>query len=182
MTPMTNPLSPTRVAAVLALTLLAATADAEIPKVILSAQHQAMCQVDIGDALPALTLTGDQGQVELKSLLGKKATVVAVVGYQHWMNPALLQDLPGDVLKPYEKKGVEVVVVKTGNSPAKLPKGSPLAMLGDPTGEQFAKLGSGRQPRVYVLDAAGKILWFDIEYSRSTRRDLKQTLASVAGE
>jgi hypothetical protein len=31
-------------------------------------------------------------------------------------------------------------------------------------------------PRTFLLDKTGKILWFDIEYSRTTRRDLHQAL------
>ncbi|WP_197528084.1 TlpA family protein disulfide reductase [Posidoniimonas polymericola] len=167
-------------------TLLAATfalpAAAEVPPVLLSTQHRAMCQVGIGDAMPELTLSADGGDQSLADLRGKTATVVAFVGQEHWMNPQLIADLPGDVLEPYGEKGVAVVLVKVAGSPAKVPQGSPLTVATDPSGEQFAKVGSGRLPRVYVLDAAGKIVWFDIEYSRSTRRELKQTLASVVGK
>lgn len=157
-------------------------AAAEVPPVLLSAQHKAMCQVGVGDAMPALELTADGGAKKLADLGGKQATVVAFVGHEHWMNPQLIADLPGDVLEPYGAKGVAVVLVKVADSPAKAPEGSPLTVVNDPQGVGFAKVGSGRQPRVYVLDAAGKIVWFDIEYSRSTRRELKQTLASVVGE
>lgn len=156
-------------------------AQAEVPPVLLSTQHQAMCLVGVGDAMPELALTTDGGAKGLADLQGKTATVVAFVGHEHWMNPQLIADLPGDVLEPYGAKGVAVVLVKVAESPAKVPQDSPLTVVTDASGAGFAKVGSGRQPRVYVLDAAGKIVWFDIEYSRSTRRELKQTLASVAG-
>jgi hypothetical protein len=34
-------------------------------------------------------------------------------------------------------------------------------------------------PRTYLLDSSGKILWFDLEYSRSTRRELNQAIRYV---
>jgi hypothetical protein len=48
----------------------------------------------------------------------------------------------------------------------------------------LADVGSVALPRLYVLDPAGKIVWFDIEYSESTRRELEQTLSvlTAAGE
>jgi len=165
--------------------LIAATAlpsAAEAPPVLLSTQHQAMCRVGVGAAMPELALITDGGAKSLADLRGKAATVVAFVGQEHWMNPQLIADLPYDVLEPYGAQGVAVVLVKVADSPAKVPQDSSLTVVTDPTGEQFAKVGSGRVPRVYVLDAAGKIVWFDIEYSRSTRRELKQTLASVVGK
>jgi hypothetical protein len=36
-------------------------------------------------------------------------------------------------------------------------------------------------PRTYLLDPTGKILWFDVEYSRSTRRDLSEALDAMVG-
>ena len=48
-------------------------------------------------------------------------------------------------------------------------------MLLDAKGQAWGKLtneSAGPSVRTFLLDAEGKILWFDIEYSRSTRRDL----------
>ena len=42
--------------------------------------------------------------------------------------------------------------------------------------------GMVRMPRVYVLDADGKIVWFDIEYSQSTQRELKQAIEALTGK
>jgi hypothetical protein len=52
----------------------------------------------------------------------------------------------------------------------------------DEDGRDFASVGSEKLPRTYLLDPKGKILWFDIEYSLGTRRELKQALRAVAGE
>jgi len=34
-------------------------------------------------------------------------------------------------------------------------------------------------PWTFVLDANGKIVWFDLEYSLSTRRELQQALLAT---
>jgi hypothetical protein len=49
-------------------------------------------------------------------------------------------------------------------------------------GAYFAKVATGTLPRIYVLDSHGKVLWFDLGYSTSTRDKLKQTIRSVFGE
>lgn len=173
-----------RTLTLLALFSLGSAAVAQVPEVLLSAQHEEMCAVRVGDPMPGLTLLDPKGeQVELKASYGAKATVVAVVGYEHWMNQQLLADLPRDVGAVYGTRGVATVLINTGdNASEELRQGLATTTLADPDGEQLAKLGSGRMPRVYVLDAGGKIRWFDIEYSRSTRRELRQTLTTLVGE
>jgi len=51
----------------------------------------------------------------------------------------------------------------------------------DADGSAMAKVGLEKLPRTYLLDAQGKILWFDIEYSRSTRRELLEAVRFVLG-
>jgi hypothetical protein len=52
----------------------------------------------------------------------------------------------------------------------------------DSNGALFAKVATENIPRTYLLDSQGKILWFDWEYSRSTRRDLERGIKFVLGE
>ena len=52
-------------------------------------------------------------------------------------------------------------------------------MLVDAKGKAFAQVGSRHLPRTFVLDPSGKIVWFDIEYSLATRRELQQALAAT---
>jgi hypothetical protein len=55
--------------------------------------------------------------------------------------------------------------------------GAAFANLLDPKGEFLAKAAKDRQlPRVFLVDGQGKILWFDVEYSRTTRHDLLQAI------
>ena len=49
-------------------------------------------------------------------------------------------------------------------------------------GAALAQIGSVALPRLYVLDPTGNIVWFDIEYSESTRRELAQTLRVLTGD
>ncbi|MEM1305612.1 MAG: hypothetical protein AAGG46_11985 [Planctomycetota bacterium] len=138
-----------------------------IPKVLLSEQHKAMCKVGVGDKLP--------GGVEL----GKQATVVAFVNRDGWMTRQLLKDLPLDVQQPFGEAGVGLQVVLTGDG---APAAGKAPAVDDADGKLFAAVGSGATPRVYVMDGAGKIVWFDIEYVRSTRRELRQTLEALTAK
>ena len=49
----------------------------------------------------------------------------------------------------------------------------------DADGKAFDKVGSKRLPWTIVLDANGKIVWFDLEYSLATRRELQQALLAT---
>ena len=49
----------------------------------------------------------------------------------------------------------------------------------DPQGEYFKTVAKEKLPRVYLLDASGKILWFDIDYARAMRRDLQTAIRAV---
>ena len=74
------------------------------------------------------------------------------------------------------------IVVKPGNSDIQTllnDAGALFPQLLDHDGKAFNQVGMTKLPRVYVLDGSGKIAWFDIEYSQSTRRELKQTLTEL---
>jgi hypothetical protein len=49
-------------------------------------------------------------------------------------------------------------------------------MLLDAEGKALDAVATEKLPRTYLLDASGQILWFDIEYSESTRRELKNAI------
>ncbi|TWT88266.1 hypothetical protein Mal64_17450 [Pseudobythopirellula maris] len=157
------------------------SAAAETPAVVLSEEHAAMAKVGVGDAMPPLSLAtpGASGQMALADLYGEKATVVAVYSDDWWMSDTLLADLPGDVAEPFGQRGVNVAAVARGVA-ARPTKG--FTTLVDSQGVTGDKLGEGRGPRVYVLDRTGKIVWFDIEYSPATRRELRQTLETLTAD
>lgn len=154
-----------------------------MPHVALSTGHQATCKVMVGDAFPAAALkTADGADKSLDELKGAKLTVVML--WQHADPYAVgeLGELQRDVFEPYGAAGVGVVAVHVGDdaaaaASAAAERGATYPLLIDGDGALYGQVATGMLPRTYLLDAAGKILWFDIEYSRTTHREL---LAAVA--
>jgi hypothetical protein len=161
-----------------------------IPKVALSEALRATCLVNVGDTMPEAELPDLNGKPRaLGSLCGRKLTVVCLwkVGTTRRSREAL-QDLMREVSVPFGPKGVSVVGINVGDLPAAakdqvVQAGATFPNLLDPKGEYMAKIAKDkRTPRVFLLDAGGKVLWFDVEYSRTSRRDLTQGIRVVLGE
>lgn len=163
-------------------------APAEIPAVALSKGHEALCKVKVGDTMPEISLPQLGGEpAKLASLLGDKATVVVFWNSDRRMAREQLADLGPDVVEPFGKAGVAVVGIVVGESESDAQAALKAAEVNfanllDADGKAFAQVGSEKLPRTYLLDPQGKILWFDIEYSLGTRRELHQALRAVAGE
>jgi peroxiredoxin len=163
---------------------------AEIPPVFLSKSHETLCRVKVGDAMPEITLAridGRGGPTSLAELSGDKATVVVFWAADRRMAREQLADMGPDVLEIFGDKGVSVVGVAVEQSREEAESALRQARAGftnllDAHGDAFAKVGSAKLPRTYLLDPEGKILWFDIEYSLGTRRELHQALRAVVGE
>lgn len=161
---------------------------ATVPPVRLTEREQELCRVQVGGTMPEIRL--DQlagGQADLAALRGKGATVVVFWSSDRHAARQELADLGPDVLQPFRERGVAVVGIIVQETPenartALQEAGAEFPNLLDSEGTAFAQVGSERLPRTYVLDAQGKILWFDIEYSLATRRELRQTLLAVLGE
>ncbi len=149
-----------------------------LPAVILSAEHEAMNLAAVGTPMPEIPLFSPTGQaIGLADLRGERATVVVLHpssdGNSNWMAQSLLADLGPEVAGPYADRGVRVVTVSL--STAAQPQQGVTALRAN-AADVTRTIGKGRMPRVYVLDRSGKIAWFDIEYSMSTRRELRETL------
>jgi peroxiredoxin len=160
-----------------------------MPHVVMSKADQAACKVKVGDAMPAIELPklGGTSKTKLSDLLGKKATVIVFWKGDRRMSQQQLTDLGADVIEPLSKRGVAVVGIAVDESArdaeATFKKtGATFTNLHDADGKAFANIGSGRFPRTYLLDPSGKIVWFDIEYSLATRRELHQALRVLAGD
>jgi peroxiredoxin len=138
--------------------------------------------------MPAITLARLGGkETRLAELYGKKASVVVFWKSDRRMTQQLLADIGPEVVDAFGPNGVAVVGVavkesEAGAQAALTKAGANFPNLLDRDGGAFAKVGSQRLPRTYLLDPQGKILWFDIEYSLGTRRDLNQALQAVAGK
>jgi peroxiredoxin len=171
----------------------APAAPTTVPKVEMSQEIQAGCVVKVGDVLPSLELPGIDGHPHsLESLAGEKLTVVcfwsAATPRQRLSTIALLQDLTHDVVESFGDRGVRVAAINVGDAAANVREDMQKAKatfpcLLDAKRELFARVAKDhRTPRIYLLDAEGKILWFDVEYSRPTQESLQQALRVTLGK
>lgn len=160
----------------------------KFPVVKMPASLEGTCLVKVGGSIPEAELANLEGkQVALRSLFGKKLTVLLFWQSENLYATQALELLELDVAKPFAEKGVRVVGISVKDSPEAARKavqepGVKYPNLVDPKGEFFAKVATEKIPRVYLLDPSGKVLWLDIEYSSSTRRDLEQAIKLTLGE
>jgi peroxiredoxin len=163
---------------------------ATIPKVSLTEKLRATCLVKVGDELPDVDLSALEGnRVSLKSFYGDALTVVFIwnagtTSYAQQSIVGALGDMQKDILEPYSAKELRVVGINVGdeaeNAKKILERGDvKFPVLLDPKGGYFQNLATETLPRVFLLDGAGKILWFDIGYTRATRRELLTGIKAV---
>ena len=163
--------------------VISATAPDDIyePKVVLSSSHEATCLVKVGDTMPELTLKSLAGEtVTLKELRGNRLTVVVFWTMRLAMASEQFERLGFDVAQPFRELGVRVVAVNVGDPVEQIERGvaseDDVTSVSDPDGSATAKVATDKLPRTYLLDSQGRILWFDIGYSRTTRRQLKNAV------
>lgn len=156
-----------------------------IPAVQLTVGHDTLCHVRVGNKMPTLALPSLDGvERDPDELFGDKATVVVLWQGNRPMTRTLIADLGPDILERFSKKGIAVVGVaikqdmETTRQQLTATK-AVFPVLLDVDGAVFAQVGKKMLPRVYVLDVEGQIVWFDIEYSQATRRELGQTLRAL---
>jgi peroxiredoxin len=154
-------------------------ADVVMPKVVLTDAHAKTCLVKVGDSFPAMTLKDLAGKPQpLAALLGKRFTVVLFWTIDNPYAVEQLADLGPDIAKRFGDDKVKVIAINERDPAVKVAAlvkqlGVTFPVLLDDDGKALAQIASKRLPRTYLLDHEGKIWWFDIEYSASTRRDLQ---------
>ena len=159
--------------------------EAEIPPVLLTDQHAALTRVKVGDTLPTIELPQvSGGNANMPSMYGKAATVVMFWKSDRGMAIQELTDLGPDVVEKFGSRGVAVVGIAAGEpaagARAAIQRASAnFPQLLDADGAAFAKVGSEKLPWTLVLDPNGTIVWFDLEYSPATRRELQQVLLAL---
>ena len=149
-----------------------------MPQVHFTEEHAETNVVGVGEAFPKLELSNLEGQPHsFGDLLGEKLTIV--VFWSGGLPPALeeLAGMQSRFLNEFGQQGVAVVGVNVGDDPQLAKElaeqaGAKYPQLTDPDGAAFAKVATERLPRTYLIDTSGQILWFDIEYSRTTRQQL----------
>ncbi|MEX2186911.1 MAG: TlpA disulfide reductase family protein [Pirellulales bacterium] len=162
-----------------------------LPEVALSSAHRATCKLFVGDTLPPLTLADlDGNAAPLDKLLGERLTIVAFWQSDDPDAVDALTDFGPLVLAPYGGRGVRVIAIHVGDATDEvksLAERNQLAfpVLVDAGGAAFSQISDdprGLMPRIFLVDATGRVLWFDIEYSRTTRRDLDRALRYLTRE
>ncbi len=161
-----------------------------MPTVVMTEEHLKACLVRVGDTMPDAELPDLDGKAHpLAGLRGSKLTVICL--WKSGESPAgelraleLLGHLQ-DLAEAFSQQGVLVVGINEGD-PAEIVRkrvaGVTVPMLLDPEGAYFDKLATDSLPRVYLLDPEGKILWFDREFSLTTRRRLETGIKVALGE
>ena len=164
------------------------------PQVALSGELSATCLVNVGDTMPEAELPGLDGNLHaLSSLHGPKLTVVCfwTIGTtrrSQLVAAASLRDLMGEVVEPFGPEGVHVIGINVGDPATAVEKeatqaGETFPCLLDPRGAYFSQIAADkRMPRTFLLDKDGRILWFDVEYSRPSRRELLQCIQVALGK
>ena len=84
-------------------------------------------------------------------------------------------------------EGLRVVAVNEGDTAESVKSlvekaAATFPCLLDPDGALFDQVATEKLPRVYLLDAEGTILWFDLEFSRTTRDKLLQAIQFALDE
>ena len=160
----------------------------QIPKVLLTDRHQKLCRVKVGDPLPAAQLPSTGGApVALKTLYGKRGTVVLLWERPDWMTRAALIDLSKSIPRQFAPQIVSLVGIAVQQNPESVQQtlqqtGAAFPQLLDFEGKIAAQITGAVLPQVFVLDAKGRVAWFDIEYSEAARRELRQSLAALMAQ
>ena len=157
----------------------------EIPPVVMSEQHAVTCLVRVGDTMPDARLTDLSGkEQDLSKLLGDKLTVVFFFSTKDRHSLDQVGDMAVQIASPLAAQGVKVVGICERDKADIVRRecekqGVSYPVLLDPTGKFYRQLATAHLARTYLLDATGKVLWFDIEYVRATRRDLREALRAL---
>ncbi len=152
------------------------------PIVTLSDLHQSSCRCEVGDAFPSLQLKTLEGaESSLAEHLGQRMTVVIFWSLEFPAGVEQISRLNAEVIQRFKTIGVNVVCVNVGDTTEDI--GNFLGhiqcdaiQLHDVDTSAFAEVATKFLPRTYLLDASGTIQWFDLEYSRSTRRELRNAI------
>ncbi len=158
------------------------SADPVIRVVVMSEQHAATCLIKVGDTFPNATLPDINGdRQDVAKLLGERLTIVLFWSPENRSSVVELGELAARVASPLHVRGVRVVGVcehATAETAKRIAEsaGVSFPILLDNDGALFSHVATSKMPRTYLLDAGGKILWFDIEYSHAMWRDLRECL------
>jgi peroxiredoxin len=148
------------------------------PIVLMSQSHEDACLVKVGARLPDVTLPDLSAQPQsLADLRGPKLTVVVFWSLEQALGREQFRRLEAEVYLPFNKAGVSLVAINVGDAEdavraAYEDAGAAFPCLLDADAAFYRSVADAKLPRTYLLDDEGRVVWLDIEYSRSTRREL----------
>jgi peroxiredoxin len=148
------------------------------PEVILSQYHAQTCVIGVGDLFPSATLPDLDGNPrELTQLYGDRMTIILFWNAKAFYAREQFTRIMHECHKRYGALGVRVVAINVGDSPEVVQElatkhGVTIPCLLDADRKVFAQAATDLLPRTYLLDAGGRVVWFDLEYSRSQRLEL----------
>lgn len=154
----------------------------KIPDVVMTDAMAATNVVSVGDPMPEGSLPDLEGKTRtIEEMFGPNLTVVFFWNSENLYALQELQDLQIDVYEPYQDKGVQVVGINVKDDAEAVKQkveqaGATYPQLLDADGSYFARVAKEHLPRTYLVGPDGKNLWFDLEYSTATRRNLLQAI------
>lgn len=152
------------------------------PEVLLSSKHQETCRKRIGEQIDDVAVTDIAGkEYQLKSLLSDRLTVLILWNDRSFAGTEQFLRIPVDILAEFASQRVKVIAANVGGDLETTKRltgdgADKIVSLVDSDSALFKQFATSHLPRTYVLDKDGKILWFDLEYSQSTRRELANAL------
>ena len=159
-----------------------------LPTVLLTETDQATCLLNINDMFPAVPLSQVDGSPAqpLSQLYGPKATVIVLWSagsspFSAIASRKMLIDLDEDIAKDFASSGAQVIAVNVGDAQQTVQSeqqevGAGYSFLHDPSMQLYGQVAVEGLPRVYVLNSSGAVVWFDMEYSETTREQLLQAV------
>ena len=148
------------------------------PVVVLSAGHAETCRLKVGDKMPEVTLTDQQGTEQtVAGLLSDKLTVVLFWSMREALGREQFRRLQSETYDPFHQDGLNVIAVHVGDGADDAralyqEAQATFPCLLDTNKLAFTAVATENLPRTYLLDAQGQVLWMDIFYARSTRLEL----------
>lgn len=152
------------------------------PTVHLTTRHAESCLVQLGEPFPALNISDLHGdQQSTTQLYGDQLTLVVFWEAQKVFAREQYTRLQTEVVNIFPESAVKIIPIKVWGTRRELDEieVSPSVQancLFDPAGEAFAQVATSETPRSYLLDKNGVVVWFDLEYSETTRRQLRNAI------
>ncbi len=165
---------------------------AAIVEVKLAERDAATCLIKQGEQFPAAALSNSSGEAtELRATFGASASVVLFWSADESYSVKWLEDLLFETVG--KQPGVNVTAINTSAdtqaaeellatklNDASLADPQGFAALHDADKALYSQVSTGPLPRLFLIDADGKVLWFCIDYSNASYDELQSALRFVA--